>query len=146
MNKPHCPESLALDPPLNDMLRMDMVCFICLDGIITTNNVTLSSSSFGAVPPSFTLVGETRGGPPTSYTWTRNGATITTGISISLKNVPERFLESVYVSTLVVTGNLPGVYQYSVTNRAMSNSRDSSFIIEGVWAYNDYTVLLQPTL
>jgi len=57
---------------------------------------------------------------------------ITFSISISLSDVREKFTESVYVSTLVVTGNLPGVYQYSVTNRAMSNSRDDSFTIEGL--------------
>ena len=51
--------------------------------------------------------------------------------AISLKNGEERFTESVYVSTLVVRGNLSGVYQYSVTNRAMTNSRDGSFTIEG---------------
>ena len=97
--------------------------------------MSLSSSSFLAGPPTFTLMGETRGGPPTTFHWRRNGVEITnsgsTTISISLKNVEERFTESVYVSTLVVRGNLPGVYQYSVTNRAMTNSREDSFVIEG---------------
>ena len=97
--------------------------------------MSLSSSSFLADPPTFTLMGETTGGPPTIFDWRRNGVEITMNssftISISLKNVEERFTESVYVSTLVVRGNLPGVYQYSVTNRAMTNSINDSFIIEG---------------
>ena len=84
-------------------------------GVITTNQVSLSSS-FLADPPTFTLMGETRGGPPTTFHWRRNGVEITNSslftISISLKNVEERFTESVYVSTLVVRGNLPGVRTY----------------------------------
>ena len=104
-------------------------------GVITTNQVSLSSSSFLADPLTFTLMGETRGGPPTTFDWRRNGVEITNSssftISISLKNVEERFTESVYVSILVVRGNLPGVYQYSVTNRAMTNSRNDNFTIEG---------------
>ena len=39
--------------------------------------------------------------------------------------------ESRYRSTLTVTGNLPGVYVYSVINRAMSAPRTASFTIEG---------------
>ena len=107
-------------------------------GVITTNQMSLSSSSFLGMgdSPTFTLIGETRGGPPTLYTWTRNAVQITSNssfsISISVKSsAVERFRESVYVSTLVVRGNLPGVYQYSVTNRATTNSRDGSFSIEG---------------
>ena len=111
-------------------------------GVIRSIQVSLSSSSFLADPPTFTLMGETRGGPPATFDWSRNGVEITNSISftisISLKNVEERFTESVYVSTLVVRGNLPGVYQYSVTNRAMTNSRDGSFIIEG--GFSEYVV------
>ena len=59
----------------------------------------------------------------------------------SQKNGGERFTESVYVSTLVVRGILPGVYQYSVTNRAMTNSRDDSFTIEGEMQ-NDHNYLI----
>ena len=85
-------------------------------------------------------MGETRGGPPTTFDWRRNGVEITNSssftISISLKNVEERFTESVYVSTLVVRGNLPGVYQYSVTN-----SRDDSFTIEGEMQNYHYLIL-----
>ena len=105
-------------------------------GAITSVEVSLSStSSFRADPPTFTLTGETRGGPPTFYNWTRNGIEITNSssftISISPKNVEELFSGSVYVSTLVVRGNLPGVYNYSATNRAIGYWIDDSFIVEG---------------
>ena len=38
-----------------------------------------------------------------------------------------------YCSTLMVTGNLPGVYQYSVGNRATRRMIVDSFNIEGSW-------------
>ena len=98
-----------------------------LDGGISINQVSLSSSSFLTDPPTFTLVGETSGGPPTNYTWARDGEVITDdgpyNISLSLNDSnPRRFMDSLYVSTLTVTGRYPGVYGYSVTNRATVTS------------------------
>ena len=94
-------------------------------------------------PPSFTLVGDTTGGPPETSTWTRNGMTIIDDVSYSIsltvpgvdksnKLVPRTFMQSRYRSTLTVTGNLPGVYVYSVINRAMSAPRTANFTIEGI--------------
>ena len=97
-------------------------------------------------PPSFTLIGDTRGGPPEISTWIRNGEVISDGGSYSISlavnevNRIDVFLpdfddailrQSRYRSTLTVTGNLPGVYVYSVINRAMSAPRTASFTIEG---------------
>ena len=97
-------------------------------------------------PPSFTLISDTRGGPPEISTWTRNGEMISDGgsYSISLEvnevNRIDVFMDdfddailrqSRYRSTLTVTGNLPGVYVYSVINRAMSAPRTASITIEG---------------
>ena len=90
-----------------------------------------------AASPSFTLAGDTEGGPPENYTWTRNGAPITNGgsfsISIGVNNVtdPSAYDRSRYRSTLTVTGILPGVYQYSVSNRATPNTLTSNINIEG---------------
>ena len=89
-----------------------------------------------AASPSFTLAGDTEGGPPETYTWTRNGAPITNNdsfsISIGVNNVtdPSAYDNSRYRSTLTVTGRLPGVYQYSVTNRATLNTLTSNINIE----------------
>ena len=101
------------------------------------NQVSLSSSSFLTDPPAFTLVGETGGGPPTTYNWARNGVNITEGgpfsISLSLnESCPRRFVDSLYVSKLTVTGRYPGVYGYSVTNRATQTIVRSVFAIEGM--------------
>ena len=97
-------------------------------------------------PPSFTLLGDTRWGPPEINTWTRNGEVISDNdsysISLAVNEVnridvfamgfDDRILQqSRYRSTLTVTGNLPGVYVYSVINRAMSAHRAASFTIEG---------------
>ena len=64
----------------------------------------------------FTVVGDTEGGPPETYTWTRNDTNITDGdpfsISIGVNGVtdPRAYEYSRYRSTLTVTGRLPGVY------------------------------------
>ena len=108
-----------------------------MQGVITGTVVNITSSSFMAASPSFTLAGDTEGGPPETYTWTRNGAPITNGgsfsISIGVNGVtdPSAYDNSRYRSTLTVTGRLPGVYQYSVSNRATSNTLTSSINIEG---------------
>jgi hypothetical protein len=41
------------------------------------------------------------------------------------------YLASLYRSTLTVTGVFPGVYQYSVSNRATTTPSTASFNIEG---------------
>ena len=100
-----------------------------------------------ADPPSFTLIGDTRGGPPVTNTWTRNGEVISDcgsySISLAVNEVNridvyyydfdnQILRQSRYRSILTVTGNLPGVYVYSVINRAMSAPRTASFTIEGI--------------
>ena len=101
-------------------------CFTIDQGAITISRIILSpSSSLMSDPPTFTLVGDTSGGPPTTYTWTRNGQVITNNASYSIslqENLDNEnvFRESLYRSRLTVTGRLSGVYQYSVTNRATS--------------------------
>ena len=91
-------------------------------------------------PPSFTLIGDTRGGPPVTNTWTRNSKVIrliqylneVNRIDVFGTDFDNQILrQSRYRSTLTVTGNLPGVYVYSVINRAMSAPRTASFTIEG---------------
>ncbi len=93
-----------------------------------------------ATRPNFTMYGDTGGGPPVENTWTRNGAVITNNdsysISLRINNEAgrftiERFSNAFYRSTLIVTGVLPGVYQYSVNNKATPSSLDRDFNIEG---------------
>ena len=90
-----------------------------------------------ATLPYFIMAGDTEGGPPETYTWTRNGAPITNNdsfsISIGVNGVTDQsaYDNSRYRSTLTVTGILPGVYQYSVSNRATSNTLTSNINIEG---------------
>ena len=100
---------------------MDHLYLIGRGGI---SGILVSLTSFQSDPPTFTLLGATSGGPPTTYTWTRNGQVITDSASYSISIQVERsqvgFQNSRYRSTLTVTGRLPGVYQYSVTNRATS--------------------------
>ena len=100
-------------------------------------------------PPSFTLRGDTRGGPPEISTWTRNGEMISDGGSYSISlavNEVNRIdvfevdfddailRQSRYRSTLTVTGiiYLECIYVYSVINRAMSAPRRANFTIESI--------------
>ena len=105
-------------------------------GVVKLDEVFLFSSSFMSDPPTFTLFGNTSGGPPTTYTWTRNGQVITNNASYTIaiqvnQGAGAHFAHSLYRSTLTVTGVLPGVYQYSVTNRASSGMVTNQFMIEG---------------
>ncbi len=93
-----------------------------------------------ATPPTFTLYGDSVGGPPVEYTWTRNGVVLTNGdaynISIWINNdkgqfTHNRLSDTLYRSTLIVTGVLPGVYQYSVNNKATPSSVNRDISIEG---------------
>ena len=52
------------------------------------------------------------------------------------------FQNSRYRSTLTVTGRLPGVYQYSVTNKATSDMVTDQFTIEGGTACITFYILL----
>ena len=120
-------------------------------GVINTSSISLVDPSFMADSPSFTLIGDTTGGPPETSTWTRNGLIISDGgtysISLAVPGVTDKdlfrldtqiFQQSRYRSTLTVTGNLPGVYVYSVVNRAMSAPKTANFTIEGtqVWDWH----------
>jgi hypothetical protein len=104
-------------------------------GSITSNQVSLSSSSFLIGSPTFTLVGETSGGPPTTYTWTRDGVEITNSSSFSIslsltRDDAMRYMDALYESTLTVRGRYPGVYEYGVTNRAATSTITNSITIE----------------
>ena len=109
-------------------------------GVVELDEVLLFSSSFMSDPPTFTLFGNTSGGPPTSYIWKRNGQVITNNASYNIaiqvnQGAGAHFAHSLYRSTLTVTGVLPGVYQYSVTNRATSGMVTYQINIEGILFY-----------
>ena len=123
----------------------DGACNLAGSGAINTSRISLVDPF---MTDSFTLIGDTTGGPPETSTWTRNGVTISDGdsysISLTVPGVTSRdtddlvavnqiFQQSRYRSSLTVTGNLPGVYVYSVINRAMSAPRTASFTIEGAY-------------
>ena len=105
------------------------------------NDVILRSGSrFTGSNATFTLEARTSGGPPTTSTWTRDGVEIISGISLEVDTDPQNsvtsdnvdaYLNARYISTLIVTGVFPGVYQYSANNRAMARPRTDSFNIEG---------------
>ena len=114
-------------------------------GAITIDNVDIvdSVSTFPGNPPEFNLRADTSGGPPVEYFWTRSGERISDDdtfdiILIVVTSIPasqprpDTLGNSRYNSTLIVRGNLPGVYQYTVGNRATPTMVTSSFNIEGI--------------
>ena len=113
-----------------------MACYLYPIGSGDISGIQVSLTSFQSDPPTFILLGTTSGGPPTTYTWTRNGQVITNSasysISIEVDHSPDGFQNSRYRSTLTVTGRLPGVYQYSVTNRVTSGMVNDTFTIESM--------------
>ena len=146
---------------MHNHITVVCVCNLVGFGVINTSSISLVDPSFMADPPSFTLVGDTTGGPPETSTWTRNGVTISDGgsynISLTVPGVTSKetsqlravnqiFQQSHYRSTLTVIGNLPGVYVYSVINRAMSAPRNASFTIEGIYVQGYVQVFLIPIL
>ena len=103
------------------------------------------NSIFPGNPPEFLLRADTSGGPPEEYFWTRNGEPISDDdtfdiILIVVTTVvgsqprQDALENSRYNSTLVVSGNQPGVYQYTVGNRATPTMDTSSVNIEGMLA------------
>ena len=119
------------------------------------NNVAIvaSASTFTGNSPEFSLRADTSGGPPVEYFWTRNGEPIsdddTFDIALdvtSTSSVSEPAASTLrsarYNSILVVRGNLPGLYQYTVGNRATPAMVTSSFNIEGIYAslYQDTNI------
>lgn len=99
--------------------------------------VSLHNSSFQSDPPTFTLTGVSRG-PPTNNNWTRNGQLISGGdaFSVSLRVTSDSLndhLSGSYTSTLIVTGNYPGVYEYTAANRVNTEEQSDSIMIEGTY-------------
>ena len=140
-------------PELLDACHQINICGFLL-GAIRFGIITLVDL-LTADPSSFTLIGDTRGGPPEISTWTRNGQVISDSDSYSISlevnevnridvfmdDFDDRVLrQSRYRSTLTVTGNLPGVYVYSVINRALSTPRTTNFTIEGIGIDTDHVL------
>ena len=118
-------------------------------GAITGNPVlALIHSSSPLNPQAFVLAGDTSGGPPTNYTWRRNGTEISDGgafsISIAMNGRDASDTEnSRYRSTLTVTGRLTGEYHYSVTNRATSGMMTSTFTVQGTYIPKTVDIVLE---
>ena len=98
-----------------------------------------TATPFQSNPSTFTLVGDTRGGPPTTYVWTKNDEVITRNgevvgngpYNVSIRVDQANRENAGYASILVVTGDLPGIYEYIVSNRAMTSNVTGTFGVQG---------------
>lgn len=141
--QPPCGLRLCGIGAVSQMIIIATLLSHVVSGHISYINVSLHFPMFYNIDnPTFTLVADTRGGPPTTHYWTRNNKRITSGsefmISVPVLNQTEvpslRYVESVYVSILIVTGVNSGFYKYHVSNKAMKNKFISDEIyIPGIW-------------
>ncbi len=109
-----------------------------------------SLANFLSGTPNFTIIGNTRGGPPTNCAWMKDGIAINTTaqFNISTRAIPQnmemRYQDSIYESSMTVVGRHPGMYQYSATN-LLSPILTDTLLIEGndfSTARYHYTILL----
>lgn len=114
------------------------IFYLLSQGLLTASTIILlhSLASFLSDPPSFTIIGNTRGGPPTYNHWTKDGVILnsTAEFNISIEamqqNMEVRYRDSIFESSLTVTGHHPGMYQYVAANPLSSQLMDS-ILIEG---------------
>ena len=137
------------------MLHSALMCdsFPLGNGAITSDP-TVRGQSFSYTsddPPSFQLVGDSTGGPPTTNYWTRDGDYITNNDSFSInisftgQHDEAGHRTANYRSTLTVTGRQPGVYQYHVSNNRTNGTRSSRNItIDGNYQY--YTIAIAASI
>lgn len=109
--------------PKQNMIQLYIILILNVArGRLEQVEVFLSDSFFDRNPPEFTLIGKTSGGPPTSYSWQRNGHRFYDGISFEVASrETESFLKSIIVSKVTVKGRHPGYYRYTVRNRYQSS-------------------------
>ena len=99
-------------------------------GIIDAIQFSLQSD-FTAYLPVFTLTCISTGGPATTVTWTRDGATVSYDDSHTLMQTVTDQATSTYSNVLTVTGREPGNYQCTVANER-GNSSSEMMTIHGV--------------
>ena len=84
-----------------------------------------------ADPPVFILTCVSTGGPATTVTWTRDGATVSTDANhVFTKTVTDQ-VTATYNSILTVTGREPGNYTCSVANVRTAPPATASLNVTG---------------
>ena len=103
---------------------MNSLFFFHTTGLpVVTDAITFSQSEvFDPLSPQFTLTCVSTGGPATTVTWTRDGATVSYNAAHVLTQTVTDLVNVNYSNVLTVTGREPGTYQCSVTNDRGSNS------------------------
>ena len=89
------------------------------------------TSALTADPPVFTLTCVSTGGPATTVTWTRDGATVSCDANHVLTQTVTDQLNIVYTNVLTVTGREPGSYQCSVTNDRTAQPATATLTVTG---------------
>ena len=115
------------------MLYSSTVLFI--GGVVNSLTLRMASSALTHHPPTFTLVGQTKGGPAQG-TWTRDGTRLSQSLFFSIHDAFDRtnndYTQVIPLKfTLIVRGTFPGVYGLSVSNRDSRSSMARNITIEG---------------
>ena len=97
--------------------------------ISSTGPITFSQADpFDPLNPVFTLTCTSTGGPATTVTWTRDGATVSYDDDHVLTQTVVGRAAITYSNVLTVTGREPGSYQCTVVNVRGSGSSQSLMV------------------
>ena len=85
----------------------------------------------------FVLIGISKGGEPTNFTWRRDSVDLASNTPYTIVHpelISDKYIcsERIYQSRLSVTGRLPGVFTYTVNNADTVNDIMGRFIVEGM--------------
>ena len=81
-------------------------------------------------PPVFTLTSTSIGGPPSTVSWSRDGAPLSDNSTYTIASRVINGTTATYAHTLTVTGRLEGEYEFNVSNiRTPSGSARSLTVV-----------------
>ena len=121
---------------MNPMMCFDMSFFISLSGGLTSAQISFTAlhTEPNVSPPEFTLTCRSVGGPATTVSWQRNGATVEEDSDHETSQIiVDTTANTVYENRLRVRGREGGEYQCTVSGRNSITSL--SFTVMGRWLH-----------
>ena len=110
-----------------------------IGGAVTRSVVFIrtSGTTYLSEPNFVVLEARSAGGLPINYAWTRNNEIVSESHQFRIRppsvngTNPQRYAFVDYYSTLIIVGRLPGVYGYTVSNRANRRPATGTVTLQG---------------